>query len=560
MGDYYQEVDVDQLPVLYSTVKADFNFPAVDYEIVKELIVSPYETSLIAEAFRLTGNVYISPFVDNDDDDDVAENGFAGDCQPGCPSFPCCLSGLVECNDDFLPNPDDCPFYDVGCFESSNTLNEYLACVDAITSNVFNPYTTNSCGCEVYKDTRRPGGCVNVEDTQLGMQGVRSVKVIMWDKWITDHHTTYTDDNGCWKINNRFYGKAWMWVKFENARGRVRGIAQNWKLWQLMTTVKDYRGIQNGPYFNDITVNYMDVLDNSSKAHRFWSAATVNNALHEFYDNAILDGISTPAPNLDIYIARNSTRGFALMSHHIEAEGVGLLIGKGLFNSSYFSDIGVGLIGQFVGSLFGGTLAAHYEAALPDVMIGTNFATSDNLKALAFHEFAHTSHFQIVGTNYWVALGSAEIAANGWGDGTEPDAGRVQVAESWAEHIGDTYTDRIYELNHSNAINPGQTNTNRWINLLERDLFDAGHVPVAIFHDLIDDNSSSIVGSTENNAVTNDGNTIAGGVTGYTNAIMFSVLTSSTTNPTILREELKTVLPSGVTTANIDALFSDYGY
>ena len=179
---------------------------------------------------------------------------------------------------------------------------------------------------------------------------------------------------------------------------------------------------------------------------------------------------------------------------------------------------------------------------------------------MAYHELAHTSHFRQVGTGYWIALGSAEIAANGWGDGSEPDAGRVQIAEGWAEHIGVTYTDQKYGLMHSNTTNPAKINRFRWINLLERDLFDSGHVPVAIFHDLIDNNSSPIAGSEENWNVLNDGDSNGGGVRGYNNATIFSQLTSSVKEPVSLRENLKTILPLGVTTNDIDALFQDYGY
>ncbi len=558
MGDYYQELEADEYPVLYSTVKSDFNFPNVNYEVLQELFVSPYESMLTAEAFRLTGNIYISPFDDIDDETEL--NGFSGDCQPGCPSFPCCLGGEVDCNDDWLPNPNDCPFYDANCFENSNTLAEYLACVEAviIAANNNSLYEINDCGCEVYKDIRKPGGCINVEDTQLGMQPVRRVKVIMWDAWFTGHYNTWTDDNGCWKINSRFHGNSWMWVKFTNSRGSIRGTqGKNFNsAWLWKRVVKDYVGNIWGPYYNNIEVNYMDVLDNSSTNHRYWAAATVNNSLHEFYDNAYLDGIAPPLLDLDIYIARNQTSGFALMAHYIGAAGVGILIGDGLLNSTFFEDPTT----QIMASIGAGASAALFEKALPDIMIGTNFTTSDRLKALAFHEIAHASQYIKVGSGFWVTLGSQEIAADGWGTGAEIDAGVVQIAESWAEHIGDTYVDRTYLLNHSNTTNPALINSRRWINLLERDRLDNGHVPVAIFHDLIDDNSNAITGSSENSLVTNDGNTSGGGVTGYSNNTLFNEFDPSTINPVVYREKLKSILPSGITTANIDSLFSDYGF
>ncbi|GJM34541.1 MAG: hypothetical protein DHS20C18_35420 [Saprospiraceae bacterium] len=37
-----------------------------------------------------------------------------------------------------------------------------------------------------------------------------------------------------------------------------------------------------------------------SQAHRFWGAATVNNAVHEFHDYAAIDGINPPPGNLGV--------------------------------------------------------------------------------------------------------------------------------------------------------------------------------------------------------------------------------------------------------------------
>ena len=59
-----------------------------------------------------------------------------------------------------------------------------------------NPYMINDCECEVYADAKKPGGCVNVNDTQLGLRGVRNVKVIIKDDWYRAY-TVRTDHNGC---------------------------------------------------------------------------------------------------------------------------------------------------------------------------------------------------------------------------------------------------------------------------------------------------------------------------------------------------------------------------
>ncbi len=77
---------------------------------------------------------------------------------------------------------------------------------------------------------------------------------------------------------------------------------------------------------------------------------------------------------------------------------------------------------------------------------------------------------------------------------------------------------------------------------------------IPIFTPLIDDNSNPIAGSSENGNVVNDD------ITGYTNASVFQHLNSAITTPQQLREEVKTTLPSGVTSTDVDDLFGDYGY
>lgn len=82
--------------------------------------------------------------------------------------------------------------------------------------------TLNGCGCMVYNDARKPGGCVKVKDVEKSrFEGVRRVKIIMKDTWFTEDET-WTDDLGCWKIDERYHGNAWMWIKFANSRGQIR--------------------------------------------------------------------------------------------------------------------------------------------------------------------------------------------------------------------------------------------------------------------------------------------------------------------------------------------------
>ena len=51
----------------------------------------------------------------------------------------------------------------------------------------------------------------------------------------------------------------------------------------------------------------------------------------------------------------------------------------------------------------------------------TGLQNSDWLKHTAYHEFAHTAHFTLVGPDYWAELVAAEVEAGGHGDENSND-------------------------------------------------------------------------------------------------------------------------------------------
>ena len=79
----------------------------------------------------------------------------------------------------------------------------------------------------------------------------------MKDTWFTEDET-WTDDLGCWKIDERYHGNAWMWIKFANSRGQIRGARSGFaSVYDWIWPVKDYLGkIRTGPPYNNIEVKY----------------------------------------------------------------------------------------------------------------------------------------------------------------------------------------------------------------------------------------------------------------------------------------------------------------
>ncbi len=525
MGDYYQEISEETLPILYAIVDSDFVFPNVPYTILSELNLDKSNPLLMLESFKLTSNQdeikdYIfGSGLDIDIIRTYHEDVLAASEIPELPDYDCPPGyGWVLVFYDFDPTDPNWTELVWECQKKDPPPTPIL----------------NDCGCTVSSNLKRPGGCVQVEDTKLspGFRGVRRVKVIAKDTWFGEDET-WTDDKGCWNISKSFNGRGWFWIRFTNDRIKIRGTAANWKgIWQWITTVKDYVGVKKD-VFNDITVKYELYLETGSQAQRYWGAATVNNAMHEFYDYASFDGINTPPNKLDVYVGRNHTYGYALMSaQNFFSQTTALALAAATFWAGPFQPLIVALGG------------IGMQAYLPDVYIGINYNNSDRLKRLAYHEFAHASHFTNSGDVFWGFLVAAEVFANGHGDQFSSNAGIIAVCESWAEHIGLIYTDRTYGTTSINYEQILETRRNESLN----------HIPIGLYNDLID-NSPDIVNACDANG--NSCGVINDQVSGLTNAILFNLLDGTTTSPQIFINRLNSA-SSPALQNQINTLFADY--
>ena len=190
---------------------------------------------------------------------------------------------------------------------------------------------------------------------------------------------------------------------------------------------------------------------------------------------------------------------------------------------------------------------------------------------LLYHEFAHASHYTLVGDAYWAAnvqyvidIAFNSSQPNPYGDGTLLGADRTALIEAWGFHIGPTYADRTYGLLHSNFAAPGTPvippERLRFTSLLEgggglacggdpcdfRFAFDI--IPQGLMHDLIDDNASDYPGNWEDPFVIDE-------VSNYNNGIIFQGLTNGSL------EEFKDYLhlnPQSGTTTDINNLYDGY--
>jgi hypothetical protein len=377
--------------------------------------------------------------------------------------------------------------------------------------------SVNACGCAIPGPSRRPAGCIQVQDVELGrFEGVRRARVIWWNGWFTVR-TAETSQQGCWSIpGHRESGKAYMWVRFTNSDAKLRGFIGNTvQLWRAVLPLVSYVGQLGGGTYNNILVRYPLWANQGSAAHRDWAAASMMNALAEHREQCLADGI-TPPPYLDVYMASKRTGGFALMKNYL-GQNMHTAVSDGVLQASFFD--------HPLWALYGPSNYNSIAAVIPDMMIGANYRNSDRFRDLAYHELAHASHFTNVGGGYWSALIAAEITAsilNGdpWGNANSLMAGLIAVCESWAEHIAWTYVHRKYQGSTSIGVTWGfrlETTRNHAPN----------HIPIGLYHDLIDDANNLDLNVCDRNGPASPpacGGVVADEVRGFTNGQLFSIL------------------------------------
>ena len=497
MGDYWEDpaLPADGIPCFYAVVKPDFISPEIPFEVISNLHLEPVETELTEEAFRITGNTFVGLL--------------SSECDEDHPRWPECLCDI------YPPGP------------------EREECLERVNGGGDPPGGNQSC--VLNNHPRNPAGYIRVEDTQLGLQPVKRVKVILKNGWFTEDQT-WTDDNGCFFINRRYRGTARMWVKFKNSEAKIHSLRQ-WKVWEYFFAVKDYVGRISGPVFNNISVTYGNSTVDISQAKRYWMAATVNNAIQEYHDYAANDNILVPADNLRVVI---STWG---------DDGVGSapMLRQGLDQSLLYGLVEYVLFGAYPNMTL---LMELVQQNAPDITYGYGGTEpSDGVKVVMYHELAHASHFALVGNAYWHKIRyhivANAIAGNGvygspgnFAAGSAP--GRVAITESWSEFTGMSYAHRQYGTNNSVPLN--------WQALLEERIATSGFIPDGLHYDLIDHRM--------------DTNGITDNVSGFTSQQIFSSISSEVHTLGQFQDKLVNEYLNSTTNTlqQIEDLFDDYDF
>jgi hypothetical protein len=515
-GESYHDpnIPIGEFTYRYAVVKIGTPLPEVPYELLEQLALVPEDCAIAKEAFNLTNNEYDEP-------DEMEAN-----------------PAIIDGKFDFK--------------------------IDHDTKEGKSDGKGGECGCPIPDHKRKPSGCVQVFDNMLNQwEGVINVKVQTSKTHALGaifHRQAETNGSGCWMINHKYHGKIHVWVKWANSTCDVKTMDGNVDLWGYSFPRRAYIGHFWGPNYNDIPIKFDFTNDIGSWNFRNWVASTVNNSVFEFGGFVSGQSISrTPPGNLKILITPwgEGNVGAAPM-----LDKMGIVQQFILFSTA--NSIFAGLFGVVGQVLLPPAVQLWLEVVAPDISLNLNNegqVNSDDIRELFYHELAHAQHFSQVGSNYWLKNIGYTILHNGYGDGTDANAGRCSVIESWGFQIGPSAAHLRYGGNNSNIGNPF---TNTYRSILERSLawttpvsstgvLGVPHIPFAWEWDLQDNNGANPINEIENGLVTDR-------VTGFTNAQIFSTMTSDMESMTQMKAALLPLLPATTPVTAYNTLSTPYGF
>lgn len=532
----------------YITIsRADFttsNFPDVPYEVVEVMHIPEYVSLLTFTAFVISGN-------------EKYYDAIEGYCHPDCPSWPLCLdepeftcvppmgSDIKTVDPLSTEGRDKFPSYilddKLGANGSKTPIRQCLAivnskpdCPDKCSPVLIpiehepdacrwecrceepeddgggvgpTPGLVENCGCLVYEDEKKPGGRIILEDTQLGDEGVQHVKILSTRyHWGFVYKNTDTNRNGCWKINKRYRSrKAKIKVVFRD-RVSDRLIVRSWRGFRVWNAVlkpvkHTYKLTRNNKVWNNLCLRIEDTDENQSQDEEAFVAATVNNAVHDFYGNENLPGLD----------------GLGYLIHTLPGRPKSApMFGKRAdYNVNQFHEL-IGLLAD-VGGIdpdFGDFLVS---SARPDIFIpfqrkmdadtdlNDPFYGSDDIALVTYHETVHALQFARLGSEWWgnyvdyiLRMAFTPKECRPYGDQSRIGHGLAELTEGMAEALSLYYADLKYEGGHSNnsRVDQPTTTRGRFINKAEIADFwrraECGQfIPEGLFWDLFDQNDVS---------------------------------------------------------------------
>lgn len=501
IGDYYIDPTVQDSAYTYryASVPVNVILPNVPNQILSELFVPPINSYLAEQVFYQVGENYegdTSPHPedpegpgDGDDDND--------DCHPGCDNWPCCKLAWNDCDEypcgsdpinppcqpespnwpaclDIFPppsgpggdplgdpNPDYCecteyqqgqaiktwkvqinPGEDCSKFEQNWGIGSGVECTPGVSLSP-PPVVLNECGCPIPINPNIPAGCIEVNRDGSDV-GVQQVMVKLKDTWFSGE-ITFTNNQGCWSLNESYSNNVRMWVQFENSNCEVRAI-RKWCFWKASVVVDDYVDKFKHPPYNNINVHYSDGSnDIGGLARMYWGCAHTINVDNEYRAGAGADGIPIPRTGLNYLLNDNdgSAGGAPMLQGHLFGSWPQLLL--------YQNGIPSGALGTYLTVILLPDVTFGYGNSLATDPSGNIIKiprTASIVRGILFHELGHASHHSLVGESYWIPyrdhiinniiLGSGVYGSFGnFANGSDP--GRVAQGEALGNFTGNRY-------------------------------------------------------------------------------------------------------------------------
>lgn len=253
-----------------------------------------------------------------------------------------------------------------------------------------------------------PSGTIKVQDETGSYIPVKGVKVRCHNfvKW----STAYTNESGVYSIPKNFRTNVHYALIFDNTKG-----FDIWGNWGPIARANHNMGWHSSS-------GYSENISTSSNA---WEWSVVNNSAYDYYNVCETNNILKPPTELKIWVFKEAESSSAPMLRRVN-HAIGLNTNSAWLN--FFANIGYGSLATYLNQML--------KFVLPDITIGTQGSTYNDIYETVCHELAHASHFSKVGSAYWARYISYIMTYGSYGDGTGNNAELCGVGEMWGYFMG----------------------------------------------------------------------------------------------------------------------------
>jgi len=243
---------------------------------------------------------------------------------------------------------------------------------------------------------------------------------------------TFTDNDGHFHIDDSFWWSTTIKVFFENENVNIRAI-RGLNMTQIFLVVNKEIGEYDDIDMENINYVFQNSLDNESEEKAQWMACNTINSMNEYDKTCIENGLPRPLRDMNVWLTTKITSDAAAPMIH--KMGQSSLLGS--FAPIYLVATSNPLFGVILQVLI------NYS---PDITYDYNPIVKSSLKTdlianTLYHEFTHSSHYAKVGNTFWAIYIGYIVQNMGYGQQSSTGSGRIEVSETWAETVGDIFTD-----------------------------------------------------------------------------------------------------------------------